>query len=185
MTNRMADLLFEIVVGRRSIRSYTSDEVPDEAIRRIIESGHWAPTPGNIQSWRFIVVRRQLGTLKSLSPGFPNSATAAIVVCSDLRAMRRYSESVRPLRVAEEAAMAAENMLLMAHAMKLGACAVAAFSKDACAELLKLPEHIHPALVVALGVPAEAPIVARRKETELITSWETYRPSEADCAEET
>jgi len=61
MERSTADLIFEVIKERRSIRSYTQEEVPNEAIERILEAGLWAPTPGNVQSWRFIVVRQQLG----------------------------------------------------------------------------------------------------------------------------
>ena len=49
---------YELVVSRRSIRGYQKDkDVPDETIRKILESARWAPSGGNRQPWEFIVVR--------------------------------------------------------------------------------------------------------------------------------
>jgi len=41
---------------RRSIRKYTNDPVPREALDRILEAGRWAPSGANRQPWLFVVV---------------------------------------------------------------------------------------------------------------------------------
>jgi nitroreductase len=47
----------EAIQGRRSIRSFKSDPVPEDLIRKLIlEAGIWAPTGGTAQTWRFVVV---------------------------------------------------------------------------------------------------------------------------------
>lgn len=52
----MSDIL-DIIKGRRSIRRYKPDDVPDEMINKIMEAGRWSPSGDNAQPWRFIVVR--------------------------------------------------------------------------------------------------------------------------------
>jgi len=42
---------------RRSIRRYGPQEVPEEALTRILEAARWAPSAHNAQPWRFIVIR--------------------------------------------------------------------------------------------------------------------------------
>jgi len=170
------ELIFEVIKGRRSIRAYKDEKVPQEMLLRILEAGEWAPTPSNVQSWRFIVVQEpaQLRVLKALSPGFPRGAPLAIAVCSDQRDMQEFGGALRPILAAEEAAMAVQNMLLMAHALGLGACPVASFSTSGIRELLELPDHIHPILLVALGFPDEQPTPPKRKELARITFWERY-----------
>ncbi len=49
--------LFEAINTQRSIRGFTSDPVPDEAIARIIEAATRAPSRGNVQPWHFLVIR--------------------------------------------------------------------------------------------------------------------------------
>ena len=48
--------LLELVKKRRSIRRFTSDPVPDELIRKIIEVARWAPSGFNMQPWEYVVV---------------------------------------------------------------------------------------------------------------------------------
>jgi len=169
-----SDVVLGVIKERRSVRAYTSAAVPDAAVSVMLEAAQWAPTPGNVQSWRFVVVREQLAAVKSISPGFPESASLAIVLCSDTHDMERYTEATRGIRAAEEAAMAAQNICLMAHALQLGSCVVASFSRVAIRELLRLPEPIVPTLIVALGVPKGSPMPPRRKEITAITSWEVF-----------
>jgi nitroreductase len=49
--------LFEIIRTTRSIRRLKPDPVPNELIRKILEAGVCAPSGGNMQRWRFLVVR--------------------------------------------------------------------------------------------------------------------------------
>ena len=49
--------LSNLVRERRSVRHLTSDPVPDEIIRQILEAGRWAPSPHGTQPWRFAVLQ--------------------------------------------------------------------------------------------------------------------------------
>jgi len=58
----MADLgddarLFDIMATTRSMRRLKPDPVPDALIRKVLEAGVCAPSGGNMQRWRFLVVR--------------------------------------------------------------------------------------------------------------------------------
>ncbi len=46
----------KIILERRSIRSFKKDPLPDSMIERILEAGRYAPSAGNMQPWKFIVV---------------------------------------------------------------------------------------------------------------------------------
>ena len=48
--------LFEIIATTRSMRRLKPDPVPPELIRKILEAGTAAPSGGNMQRWRFLVV---------------------------------------------------------------------------------------------------------------------------------
>ncbi|MEA3356504.1 MAG: nitroreductase family protein [Candidatus Bipolaricaulota bacterium] len=172
-----AEIVYEVIKQRRSVRSYVEDPPPRKLLERLVEVGQWAPSPSNVQSWRFIIVHEsgQLSALKNLSPGFPRQATAAIVICSDDHDTQRFSGQMRAGLVAEEAAMAAQNMLLMAHAMDYGSCPVASFSRAGITTLIGLPEHIHPVLIIALGTPDCQPSAPVRRPPAEITHWEDYQ----------
>ena len=49
--------LFEIIKTTRSMRRLKPDPVPGELIRQILEAGVCAPSGGNMQRWRFLVIR--------------------------------------------------------------------------------------------------------------------------------
>jgi len=48
-----------VILERRSVRKYKQKQVPDWMVKRILECGRFAPTAGNGQPWKFVVVRDQ------------------------------------------------------------------------------------------------------------------------------
>ena len=53
------DAFLELVKGRRSIRRFKPDPIPDESIDKIIEVARWAPSGANSQPWEFIVIKKK------------------------------------------------------------------------------------------------------------------------------
>ena len=51
--------VFEIIKTTRSMRRLKPDPVPNQLIREILETGVCAPSGGNMQRWRFLVIRDQ------------------------------------------------------------------------------------------------------------------------------
>ena len=49
--------IFDIIHTTRSMRRLKPDPVPDALIRRILEAGQCAPSGGNAQRWRFLVIK--------------------------------------------------------------------------------------------------------------------------------
>jgi len=47
----------KIIMERRSIRLFKKEPVPDGVIRRVLEAGRFAPSAGNCQPWKFIVIK--------------------------------------------------------------------------------------------------------------------------------
>ncbi len=48
-----------LVKGRRSIRAWKKENVPDDLIKSAIELGTWAPNGGNYQGWHFIAIKNR------------------------------------------------------------------------------------------------------------------------------
>jgi len=46
-----------VILERRSNRKYKDKQVPEELVRRVLEAGRFAPSAGNSQPWRFMVIR--------------------------------------------------------------------------------------------------------------------------------
>jgi nitroreductase len=49
----------QVILERRSIRAFKKESLPNSMIRRILEAGRYAPSTGNTQPWKFIVVNSQ------------------------------------------------------------------------------------------------------------------------------
>ena len=49
--------LFEVMSTMRAMRRLKPDPVPDQLINTILQAGQWAPSGGNTQRWRFLVVK--------------------------------------------------------------------------------------------------------------------------------
>ncbi len=48
--------VFEAIQKRKSIRSYEPTPIPSEKLKKVLEAARLAPSAGNIQPWRFIMV---------------------------------------------------------------------------------------------------------------------------------
>src|SRR3989337_694664 len=48
--------LIDAIRGRRSVRKYSSRQVPSEILNEVLEAARWAPSAHNAQPWRFTVL---------------------------------------------------------------------------------------------------------------------------------
>ncbi len=79
--------LFEAMRTCRTVRRLRPDPVPDELLRQVLTAATWAPSGGNRQPWRFLVVRdaelkRRVGELylpvwRTFSAGYASRVAAA------------------------------------------------------------------------------------------------------------
>jgi nitroreductase len=49
--------LFDAIQGRKSIRRFKPQPVPDEDINKILDAGRLAPSANNTQPWSFVVIK--------------------------------------------------------------------------------------------------------------------------------
>ena len=146
--------IFEAIEGRRSVRKYKSKPVERELTEKLLNAACWAPSGGNIQPWKFIVLedRTTLEMVRKISPGYFGETPLAILVCSDkMRAHRVGGTLGRDYLSISDCAMATQNILLAAYALGLGTCVVKSFSHAAMKEILEIPEGIEPELLVVVG----------------------------------
>ena len=89
VNTKRGEILFDIIKGRRSVRSYKDQKVSKKVVKVDLEEAN-----GPRHRWSSIVVRapQRLKTLDALSLGFPRGAPAAIVICSDQQDDRIVSE---------------------------------------------------------------------------------------------
>ena len=60
--------LFEAMSTLRAVRRLRPDAIPEDVLRRVLTAASWAPSGGNVQPFRILVVRdrekmRRLGDL--------------------------------------------------------------------------------------------------------------------------
>lgn len=151
--------LLELIRERRSIRKFKPQKVPIREIEELLEAARWAPSGGNAQPLRFVIVteRETIEALKMVSPGLFGEPPAIIVMCFNKDRIQSASEFHYV-----DLGTALQNLLLMAYAKGLGCCPIASFDAEAVAELLSLPSQIQPVLLVILGYPDEHPSPPRR-----------------------
>lgn len=147
-----------IIFKRRSIRKYKNQEVPNNLINSLLQAAMSAPSACNQQPWHFFIIQNQsvLHELSEIHSGFHNlkSSPLAILVCGepDAAELEFYWE--------QDCAAATENILLAATALGLGAVwqginPRGGEDSDLIRNIVKLPEHIKPFSLVAVGYPAE------------------------------
>lgn len=149
--------LFEAIKERRSIRNYLNNEVPDDMVEKLLEAATWAPSEGNLQSWRFYVVKHQDMKKKlaraALNQNFIAEAPLVIAVCVDLDVAASYGQRGINLYCLQSSGAAIQNLLLAAHALGLGTCWIGAFREGEVSEVLKLPKKIRPIAIIPVGFP--------------------------------
>lgn len=151
--------LREAIDARASVRAFTAEDVPEEAVERLLRAAVRAPTAGNLQPWRFYVVRdpavKRLLGMAAGGQSFVARAPVVIVVAAELGASGRgYGSRGENLYAIQDTAAAVENILLSVVDEGLGACWVGAFSEKSAAEALSLEPGVRPLAMLPVGHPA-------------------------------
>jgi len=170
--------LFEAIANRRSIRQFKPDApVSEEALNKIFNAAIMAPSAGNHQCWRFIAVKdkalkKRLATDVGHQLFIEHAAVAVVVVADLARAQEKYGERGRGTYALQESAAAAENMLLAARALGLGACWIGSFEETAASQILGIPDGQRPVAIIPIGVPDEPAIrVPPRRRIEDVVEY--------------
>ena len=160
--------VLEAIKDRRSIRKYKELSISEEQVRQILEAGRWAPSRGNSQPWKFIVLRNAQGRT-DLAEAIPTGkflaeAPLGIAVVVDPKASKHPEQ---------EGAAAIQNMLLVAYALGLGACWISVYGTDCekkAKQILQIPDEEWLLSVVSIGRPAETPEKGRKGLDEITFS---------------
>lgn len=160
----------DCILNRRSIRKFTEEPVDDEAIETLLRAAMAAPSAGNQQPWRFVVLRdREMRVKVAGCSPYANmlpDAEVGIVVCGETAGERH------PGYWPQDCAAATENILLAANALGLGAVWLGFHPHEeraACAKaVLDLPESVQPMAVIAIGHPAETKEPADRYDASRV-----------------
>jgi nitroreductase len=166
----------EVLAKRRSVRHFNNKlPVPDSEVRALLLAATGAPTAGNIQPWRFVVVRTLEARERlagALGQKWATAAPVVIVVCVDPRpCTARYGDRGERLYVIQDAAAATENILLAAVDRGLASCWIGAFDTDAMAEAVGVRQPVTPMAILPVGYPAESGGKPARRPVDEVTTW--------------
>ena len=185
--------IFETILARRSVRTYTSQTLSESNIKTLLEAAVRAPTAMHEEPWAFVVVQdKQL--LKQLSdrakPLFVeevrhrnaqganhsfdhftkadfdifHGAGTLIVICA---------KPIGPF-VTADCWLAAENLMLAACGMNFGSCvigsAVAALNIRKVKMELGIPDGYSAVAPIIIGVPNGETAATARKEPQIL-AW--------------
>ena len=164
--------VLEAIKGRRSIRKFTAQPVSRALLEELADAARWAPSAGNIQPWRFVVVtaadvRRALAAA-AYGQEFVAQAPAVVTVVAAPPPGDHYGPRGPELYCLQDTAAATQNLLLAAYARGLGTCWVGAFDEGAVARVLALPPGERPVALVPVGYPAAAGRSSRRPADEVV-----------------
>lgn len=168
--------LREAIEARTCVRSFTTEDVDPQTIERLLRAAVRAPTAGNLQPWRFHVVRdpgvKRALARAAMGQSSVERAPVVIVVEAETGASGRgYGSRGEELYAIQDTAAAVQNILLSVVAEGLGACWVGAFDERAAASALSLPRGIRPLAMVPVGHPAGRTRPTRREPHEMFTKY--------------
>lgn len=153
--------ILKAVKERRSIRDFHKKEIPRDTVDKLVDALIWAPSAGNLQARKFYFIKdeelKKKIAVAALKQHFLAEAPLVIIGCTDSRISYRYGERGVYLYSIQDVACSLMGMMLVAHDNGLGSVWVGAFDESVVSEILKLPKHLRPVAIVAVGYPSKIP----------------------------
>jgi nitroreductase len=180
--------LFDIFRSRRSVRRFTPTPVPDDDIITMLDIARSAPTSGNQQPWKFLVIRdrsklirlqeeclnaavnnaKLRGDTNSVSLDslrqrrtrfYSNYLTAPLVIV-----VLTDSTSAYPTYNIYDGSLAAENLMIAARALGYGSVFTTdVFPEEITKKVFDIPEQFKQICVMPIGIPEEWPTGPQKK----------------------
>ena len=195
--------LFEAIYSQRAVRRFKADPVPEELIRRLIESGTKAPSGANRQTWRFVVVRdRELrrrigeyykeaweeayGSRAAVPPQIQPQVRASAAYMADhiqdapvhILACIEHDGSPGTLSRGSSIYPAVQNILLAARGLGLSSVITTLHKRyeEEIKQMLGIPYNVETAALLPVGYPAEGDRYGptRRRPVDEVTYWERW-----------
>ncbi len=158
--------LSNAIKSRRTIRRYRQKPVDDKLLAELVDSARLAPSGGNMQQLRYVVVKTPEIVQKVFShtgwgghvrpkrsPEWGKTAPLAfiaVIASADNCANHKI--------VYADAGAAVQNMLLKAVDLGLGTCWIGNFKEENVSPILGLKPDMKTMYLVAVGYPDENPV---------------------------
>ena len=180
----MAELM-QVLKGRRSIRNYQDQAVPEEVLNLILEAVQWSPSWANTQCWEVVVVKDQeikRRLQETLSQGNPATramveAPVVLVLCGKQGVSGFYKGQVTT-KLGDwfmfDLGLATQSLCLAAWNLGLGTVVVGLFDHNLAAAVLGVPEGYELVAMLPLGYPAKQPAAPKRREISEFTHFDKF-----------
>ena len=159
-------LFLDIAKSRYSCRSYDARPVEEEKLKLVLEAGRVAPSAVNYQPWHFFVIQGEK-ELKKFQTAYHRewlqTAPCVIVICVDRSASWKRKADGRD-HGDVDAAICTDHMTLQATELGLATCWICNFDTVATSQLLGLPDHMEPMVLLPLGYPLDTTNADRHSE---------------------
>ena len=178
------------IQNRTSIRKYSSREVSDELLNRLLEEAERTPTMGNLQLYSVVITRSEEGK-KALAPAHFNQpmvtgAPVVLTICADYRRTTLWAENRKAhpgydnilsfMNAATDALLFTQTFCNLAEEEGLGTCflGTTVYMPQMIIDTLKLPKLVMPVATITLGWPDEQPAQSERMPLRSIIHQETF-----------
>ncbi len=183
--------MLESMKNRRTIRKYTSEDLPDECLNELLEIAARASNTGNMQLYS-VVVTRSKEQKEQLAPAhfhqpMVTSAPVVLTFCADANRFVKWAAQRKAeagfdnlqtfIAATIDAMLFAQSFCNAAEAMGLGICylGTTAYNAGQIVDILSLPRLVVPIVTVTVGYP-EQPLPAQPERLPLaaVVHQETY-----------
>ena len=152
----MNDECIKKIETRQSIRRFTGEAISDDEITSIIEAGLRAPSAGNKQPWRIVIVtdtnQKECLAVAAFGQSFITKAAVILAVCAvPQESAEKYGERGYNLYAIQDTAALTQNILLASHMRGYGTCWVGAFNESEVIKVLNIPKGIRPVSLIPIG----------------------------------
>jgi len=171
--------VFECIATRRSIRKFMRVDVPMELLGAVLDAGRYAPSSGNVQNWRYIIIKNP-DTINKIADAclqqlWIAEAPTIVVVCAETEKLSQfYGIRGERLYAVQNCSASIQNMLLAAHGIGLASCWVGAFDENILRRILNIPDDIRPQAVLPIGYAEEIVTAPMHLTLENVSYFESY-----------
>jgi len=159
------------------VKSYLDRDVKHRDVAKLLDAARFAPSSGNIQNWRFLIVRNKETKEKiaraCLDQLWIQEAPVLIIVCSNNSNIKTMYPKKWKKYSRENCAAAVQNIILQAASLGLSSCWIRSFNALRLKNILKIPDDVSVEAIITIGYSNERPKETRHKIEEL-TFFETY-----------
>jgi len=166
--DEMSNEFMELCRRRHSIRKFTAEPIPEDALQQILEAVQRAPSAGNLQAYEIVIVKDPQTKQMLASAAFGQSFVADAHVVLVFLALPQVSAKVYGNRGAmlysiQDATIACTYAMLAATSLNIATTWVGAFSDNDVKAAVGAGEHHVPVALLPLGYAGEKPSITKRR----------------------